>query len=30
MPVIMGDPNKPTDGNGRPMRPFNRQRPPNQ
>ncbi len=30
MPVILGDPTKPTDGNGRPMRPFNRQRPPNQ
>lgn len=30
MPVIMGDPNKPMDGNGRPLRPFSRQRPLNQ
>ncbi len=30
MPFIMGDPNKPMDGDGRPMRPFSRQRPPNQ
>lgn len=32
IPVIMGDPNttKPTDDNRRPLRPFNRQRPPDQ
>ncbi|QUW02251.1 hypothetical protein J8C06_07740 [Chloracidobacterium validum] len=32
MPVIVGEPGvlKPVDGQGRPQRPFNRQRPPNQ